>query len=79
MGTIWALFQGSSRIPVDIDKLNSLVRDGVIDVATDFNILADMPSGPVDFEVSRLEIKSKTSSSLHKRSAGQPSGDNKDG
>ena len=45
-----ALFQGSGRIPVDSDKLNSLVMDGVIDVATDFNILADMPSGPVDLE-----------------------------
>ena len=74
-----ALFQGSGRIPVDSDKLNSLVMDGVIDVATDFNILADMPSGPVDLEVSRLDIRSKTSSSLHNRSAGKSSGHSKEG
>ena len=36
-------------MPIDKDKLNSLVRDGAIDVATNFNILADTPSaaGPV--------------------------------
>ena len=58
IGTIRALFQESGKIPVDNDKLNSLVSDEEIDPATDFNILADTPSGPVNLEVSRLEIKS---------------------
>ena len=80
MGTIQVFFQESGRIPVDSDRLNSLVREEEIDVTTAFNniILADMPSGPVDFEASRLEIKSKSSSSLHKGSAGQSSGDSRD-
>ena len=79
IGTIRAFFQESGSLPADSDKLKNLVRDGAMDVATDFNILADMPSGPVDFEVSRPEIKSKTSSSLHRRSVGQSLGASIDG
>lgn len=79
MGTIRALFQELGRMPVDNDKLNNLVRDGVMDAATDFNILAEMLSGPVDLEVSRLETKSNISSSLHRRSTGQLSGQSEDG
>ena len=48
------------------NKLNSLVRDGVIDIVTAFNILAEMSSGPVD-----LEIKLNILSSLHRKSTGQ--------
>lgn len=33
---------------IDNDKLNSLVREGVIDAATDYSILAEIPSEPVD-------------------------------
>ena len=67
MGIMRAIFHESGRIPVDRDKLKSLVSEGVTEEETSFSILADMPSGPEDFEASRLEIKSKTSPSLHKR------------
>ena len=53
MGTIWARFQESGTTPEDSDKLKSLVRDEEIEPATDFNIIADTPSGPADFEMSR--------------------------
>ena len=64
---------------MDNDKLNSLVRDGVIEVSTAFNIVAEMASGLVDLDVSRLEIKSNTSSSLHRKSTGQLVGQSEDG
>ena len=40
----------------------------MIDAATDFSILVEMPLGPVDSEMLRLEIKS---SSLQRWSTGQ--------
>ena len=55
MGTTRACFQesGLGTTPEDSDKLKSLVRDEEIELVTDFNIIADTPSGPVDFEMSR--------------------------
>ena len=53
MGIRWARFQESGITPEDSDKLKSLVRDEEIEPATDFNIIADTPSGPIDFEISR--------------------------
>ena len=55
------------------------MRDGVIEVSTAFNIVAEMASGLVDLDVSRLEIKSNTSSSLHRKSTGQLVGQSEDG
>ena len=48
-------------VPVEIDRLNSLVREGAILGAVHFNILADNPSGPLAFVVSRAAKKSYTS------------------
>ena len=53
MGTIRARFQESGTTPEDSDKLKSLARDEEIEPATDFNIIADTPSGPVNFKMSR--------------------------
>ena len=40
-------------LPILIDKLNNQVIDGVMLIAVCFNILTEIPSGPLDFEVSR--------------------------
>ena len=53
MGAIQAHFQESGTTPEDSDKLKCLVRDEEIELVTDCNIIADTPSGPVDFEMSR--------------------------
>ena len=53
----------------EIDRLKSLVTDGVILVAVNFNILADTPSGPLDLVVSRDDRRSKTSSSVQRFSS----------
>ncbi len=45
---------------VEIDRLNSLVRGGAILGAVHFNILADNPSGPLTFVVSRAAKKLHT-------------------
>ena len=58
-------------VPVEIDRLNSLVREGVLLGAVHFNILADNPSGPLAFVVSRAAKKSYTSSSEQRNSSGQ--------
>ena len=67
MGTIRTIFHESGKIPVDSDTMKSLVSEGATEEETSLRILADMLSGPVDFEVSKLEIKSETSPSLCKR------------
>ena len=51
MRAVFSIWETAS---IDNDKLNSLVREGVIDAATDFSILAEPPSEPVDLEMSRL-------------------------
>ena len=73
MRAVFSIWETAS---IDNDKLNSLVREGVIDAATDFSILAEVPSEPVNLEMSRLEI---TSFSLQRRSTGKLSGHSKDG
>ena len=53
-----------------IDWLNSLVTEGVMLVAVNFSILAEIPSGSVDLDTSRLpRLRSNTSSSEQRRSA----------
>ena len=53
-----ASFHASRKVSEVNDKLNSLVRLGTIASTVPLYILADIPSGPVDFEESRLAIKS---------------------
>ena len=56
------------------DKLNNFVRLDVIETAVDFSILADIPSGPVDFDTSRVEMRSRMSDSVQRRSSGHLEG-----
>jgi hypothetical protein len=58
-------------VPVEIDRLNNFVREGEIEEAVYFNILADIPSGPLAFVVSRAANKSHTSDSEQRNSSGQ--------
>ena len=46
MGIIDAIFQGEGIETVVIDKLKSLVTKGAMGAAVNFNICADMLSGP---------------------------------
>ena len=50
MGTIRDDFHYFGSLPLAIDMLNTLVMAGAILWEVDFNILADMPSGPFDLE-----------------------------
>ena len=52
-----ANFHESGTVPVVKDRLNNLVRLGIIASTDPFNIFVDMPSGPVDLEGSRLTIR----------------------
>ena len=47
-----------------MERLNNLVKDGEILPAGDFNNLADIPSGPLAFDESKDDRRSKTSSSV---------------
>ena len=51
--------------------LNNLVIAGVILAAVPLSIFVDMPSGPLDLEVSIFFIRLRTSSSGHSRYSGQ--------
>lgn len=64
-------FQHFGNTRVLMERLKSLVKEGTILQATDFNILVEMPSGPCAFVVSKLASKSKISSSVHNRSSEQ--------
>ena len=56
-----------------MDVLNSFVRELVTLKAVSFNILTNIPSGSLVFVVSRVDRKSKISSSVHSRSSGHSS------
>ena len=62
IGTIADIFHILGSLHFEIDRLKSLVTDGVMLVAVYFNILANNPSGPLDMVVSRDDKRSKTSS-----------------
>ena len=47
------VFQRAGKQPVQIETLKRLVMEGAILGAVSFNILAEMPSGLFDFDVSR--------------------------
>ena len=79
IGTMCAFFQASGKLPVVRDKLNNLVRLDVIETAVDFSIFAEIPSGPVDFDTSRVEMRSRTSDSVQRRSSGQLGGGKREG
>ena len=69
IGTIVDFFHILGSLQFEIDRLKSLVTDGVILAAVNFNILADTPSGPLDLVVSRNDRRSKTSSSVQRLSS----------
>ena len=64
MGTTEDVFQALGSLPVVIERLKNLVSTGAILTAVDFNILADILSGPFALLVSRTSNNSKTSSSV---------------
>ena len=63
-------FHPSGNMPAVNDMLNSLVIEGVMEWAVDLSIRAEIPSGPLDFVVSRDCSIFKTSASVHNSSAG---------
>ena len=71
MGTTEDVFQARGSLPVVIERLKNLVSTGAMLTAVDFNILADILSGPFALLVSRACNNSKTSSSVHRSSGGQ--------
>ena len=48
-----------------IEMLNNFVKEGAIVPAVCFNIAIEIPSGPLDFEISRESSRWCTSSSVH--------------
>jgi len=70
IGTTEDLFHSSGTRPVRRDRFRRLVTEGVMLLAVDLSIMADIPSGPVALEVSRQDRKKWTSSSVHSRSSG---------
>ena len=66
--TIRDFFQARGMFPVDMDRLNSLVRDGAILGTVYFSILVDIPSGPLAFVMSRAASISHTSDSEQSKS-----------
>ena len=64
----------SGKHPDVSDKLNRRVRLGEIEAAVPLSILAEISSGPVNLLQSSSAIKSKTSSSVHRRPTGKLEG-----
>ena len=62
-GAILPIFHSLGILPLDINA----VRVGVILSAVDFSILPEIPSHPVDLEVSRATNKSNMVSSVQSR------------
>ena len=59
---------------LQLDVLNSLVMAGAMLCDVDFNILADIPSGPFDLETSSEPSSNSTSSSVQRRYDGHNKG-----
>ena len=66
-GAILPIFHSLGILPLDIDILNKAVRVSVILSAVDFSIFPEIPSHPVDLEVSRATSKSNMVSSVQSR------------
>ena len=74
IGTIREVFQLSGTVPLEIDMLQRRVTSGAIANAAFQNVRAEIPSGPVDLVVSKLESSLMMSSSEHSRGTGHSSG-----
>ena len=61
IGVTFSNFQSLGKIPVLIERLNRLVRDGAIIVSASFNSLAEMPSRPRALFLGRALNKLRTS------------------
>ena len=70
MGTTEETFQLEGGRQQQMEKLKSLVTEGAITSAVDFNMRADTPSDPLAFDVSIDLSKLHTSSSVHSSSGG---------
>ena len=57
-----------------MDILKSFVRQGAIEAAVCLSIIAETPSSPVDFVVSKEQRSSVTRSSVQSMDSGQVSG-----
>ena len=64
IGTTEDLFHSLGRQLVRRDRFRRIFTEGVILMAVDLSIRADIPPGPVALEVSRLVRKKWTSSSV---------------
>ena len=53
-----------------MERLNNCEAEEVIHTAVFFRIFGEMPSGPLDFDVSKFASSSKTVSSSHASSSG---------
>ena len=62
MGTTKEVFQLVGGWPQAMEQLNNFVSDGAIALAVDFNIQAEIPSGPFALVISRDLSSSRTSS-----------------
>ena len=69
-GTTFASFHADGKQAELIDMLKRFITDGAILEATVFNILAEIPSGPLVFVVSSLFKSHSTSLTVHKKSSG---------
>ncbi len=58
-------------MPLLIEMLNNFVSDGTILSSVPFNILDEIPSGPLALDTSRERIRAATSSSQQRKSSGQ--------
>ena len=74
IGTIEDVFQALGKLPDRMEAFMSFVIPGAMLTAVCFNMVADMPSGPLDLVVSRDSSISRTSSSSHSNCSGHSSG-----
>ena len=58
IGTTLACFQSSGNVPVLTERLNNFARLETMLTAVSFNILAEIPSTPLDFVTSRFMMSS---------------------
>ena len=67
IGTINECFHCDGSLPRRIERLNNLVNVGAIESAVCFNIVGEIPSGPLDFETSSDSSRWYTSCSVQSR------------
>ncbi len=66
-----AHFYSRGTRPVDNEKLKRRATEGAALCAVCFSILAEIPSGPLDFDVSTAPNNYATSFSEHNKSSGK--------